>query len=330
MSGNVPETPKVAEREDEAPTEQPPWPIGVRLWIGLGVVLAIVAIGAAYLLFRGPGSAAAELTSAVQSGDDITVVKMLVPSLQTGLLGGRTEGAAQAVSSSFPSLDSMELRKVSSSEAWLLDPDSPDLRLVFKKGDGWQVTSASYITTETVDEPLVFPEAVNETNHLPAGTRIVIEASQPGTVRRTVRVLKRDGTEVSRTEANREVLTQPTAGEVYQGTGKKGSGVTRLRTGSRVDKKAYRVTNNRSTVGAPGTLATSWRIPNPKSGDRTRCIELGPQQYTSESDNTKMSSGYDWYDFYSSIELTEYDAGRWIVVIERNNRPAVWKVVTAR
>jgi hypothetical protein len=334
---DVPEGKKLCQEcGSEQPDVKPPKPksrFAKTAWIGAVAIVAFAVALTAYLANSGPGAAVAELSSAVRSGDDVAVANMFVPTLRTGFLLDRTEGASRILTSRLPNIGSMELRKVASDEAWLLDPGSPDVRLVLRKSDGWRIASVSYSETETVEEPLSFAETVNETTHLPRGTRIVIAPSVAGRVRKTIKVLSRDGREVSRSETNREVLAQPTTGEVYVGTGTRGSGVSRLVTGSRFKKKENRVTNSSSRLSAKdGKLGASWRITNPRTGDRDRLVLLGPGGDVEVGDNSKLSGKYDWYDSLSYFSMQGGSAwnptGKWIVVVEKNNRPAAWRAVT--
>lgn len=309
-----------------------------RKWIGIALGVALVAAAgvAVYVVQTNasPEKAVATFTSAIAAKDDVGVAGMFTSDLRDSFLANKTEGAADTVKQRFPSVESMQLREVSNSEVWLLNPKEPDAKLTLRKDGGWHVASASYFVTETVTEDLKPSSEVHKTKHLPKGTTVVIARARKGSIEKLYKVAMVDGTEAGRAELNRRTLDYPKAGETYKGTGKRGHGVTRLLTGSKFNKRTYRVTNNSRTIRASvGKLGASWRTLSPKSGDTDRFVMLGPGHEVIVHKASKLKGGMRWYDAYaySTSRLTEWSRkGRWILIVEKNDRPAVWRVVTVK
>ena len=308
---------------------------------GLGVALLLIGLtaflrgqpsGSASPPSLSPGAAAvAEFRSTIKKEDDAGVAAQFSPTLRADFLGNTATAAASVLRKHYPKLASMQVREVSDDETWLLDPSDADTRLEFRAAEGWKVASVSYAETATVEEAVTAPDLVHRTKHLPSGTRIFVAEAVPGRVSKTYRISARDGKEVNRIVQNESVIANAVPAEIFEGTGTKGEGISKLTTGVRFsDREAdhHRIIESVRTFPASrDVIGTSWRIEDPEAGDRARAVLLGPGHQTWEGKEYRIAKRYAFFYFNPSF-VTPSRPGKYVVVAEENGRPAAWRVVT--
>lgn len=197
-------------------------------------------------------------------------------------------------------------------------------------------TPAVEVTTVTTTKRPMPESEVRKTKHLPKGTRFIVTKGRRGERELTYTVEVSGGVRTTPSPPGEALVSLGVPPLVWSGTGKRSSAsVSKLATGTKVNKSAM-VTNPSKVVdGRSGRLAVGARLSNPKAGNKVRFVLLSPDGTTTMSKtSTAKSSNYDWYDFSSTWTLPSGQRieprGKWIVVVEVDGRPAAWKVFTVK